>query len=147
MQFYNQDITETPLLYVAHGVNQQGVFNKGVAKAIREKWPQAYKDYMKFYINYGNLGTSISTHIPGENEKIIGNLFTQCTYGNTGVHATYLNVLLALKDFIETHKAKRVAIPRIGCSLGGLSFEIMVVLLRELENITGCEFHVYHVEK
>ena len=35
--------------YICHQVNCQGVMNSGVAKQIREKWPEVYESYVNFY--------------------------------------------------------------------------------------------------
>jgi O-acetyl-ADP-ribose deacetylase (regulator of RNase III) len=143
MKLIEQNITETDLLYVAHGCNKQGVFNKGVAKDIREKWPLAYKYYMLHYQTTA-LGNYIQAFIPGENEKVILNIITQNSYGNFGKHASYFHVINGLHKAIQYYNIKRMAIPKIGCSLGGLKWETMEILLKELEDLTGVEFYVYY---
>ena len=41
------DITKSNADYICHQVNCQGVMGSGVAKAIRDKWPQVYEEYKR----------------------------------------------------------------------------------------------------
>ena len=49
--FVKQDLTTSDADYICHQVNCQGKMNSGVAKAIRERWPVVFEQYMKTYNN------------------------------------------------------------------------------------------------
>ena len=43
------NLLDTNCQYICHQVNCQGKMNSGVAKAIRDKWPEVYIQYLKKY--------------------------------------------------------------------------------------------------
>lgn len=74
------NILDAPVGILVHGVNMQGKFNLGLAKQIRERYPQAYHDYDHHYRNSVlRLGDVIFTRVrPG---LIIASGVTQQYYG------------------------------------------------------------------
>jgi O-acetyl-ADP-ribose deacetylase (regulator of RNase III) len=113
---------------IVHGCNAQGVFNAGIAKQIREKYPQVYLDYKNKHNQFGlQLGDIIIT-------KINSNLFfvsaiTQKYYGRNKnkIYVSYNAILhcfqkineLALKENLE------VKFPKIGCGLANGNWHIV----------------------
>lgn len=47
--FHNGNILDSGAAVICHQVNCQGKMNSGVAKAIREKWPEVYTRYRTKY--------------------------------------------------------------------------------------------------
>ena len=45
IRYVKGDITESNCDIICHQVNCRGAMNSGVAKAIREKWPEVYEQY------------------------------------------------------------------------------------------------------
>ena len=73
----NADLLLAPERIIAHGCNAQGVMGSGVAKAIKEKWPGAYKEYRQIYLDRGlTLGRNIHYHFRTD-KKLIVNCITQ----------------------------------------------------------------------
>ncbi len=63
--------------YIGHGVNAQGQMGSGVAKAVREKWPEAFQVYRRD-LSYRDTRESLGTFTYIEEEqKVIINLVTQ----------------------------------------------------------------------
>ncbi len=127
MIYYERaDITGTHLTHIVHGCNNQGAFGSGVALAIAKKYPEAQKQYFDLVKPLNNtsreslLGTA---QVVRSKDKIIGNLFTQGSYGRTGVHAQVKYIYLGLKNFIEQVGPQTIASPAIGTGLGGLNWE------------------------
>jgi O-acetyl-ADP-ribose deacetylase (regulator of RNase III) len=125
---------------IIHQVNCQGVMGSGIAKQIRDKWPQVYESYKnKIEEIKDSVETSIGFYTPdfclGEysiTEKIDGNyivnLFGQLNYGRDKVQYTsYSAVFHGLMKLsyriweVEGEMEKKdIAIPYgIGCGLGG----------------------------
>lgn len=109
---------------VAHGVNCQGVMNSGVARAIRNKWPAAYERYASQPTGKAMLGTTQLVEIDGQ-ALFVANCYTQIFYGKGGRFAdpeaidrclSYVYNAAAVYDL-------PVYLPRIGCGLGGLSWQ------------------------
>ena len=48
IHYVQGDITKSDCDIICHQVNCQGVMNSGVAKAIREKWPEVYDNYKRW---------------------------------------------------------------------------------------------------
>ena len=61
IHYIHDDITKSQCDIICHQVNCQGVMNSGVAKAIREKWPEVYESYK-----------AICNHHKGTEEEMLG---------------------------------------------------------------------------
>lgn len=134
------DFTEHVTL--AHGVNCQGVMGSGVAKVMKNEYPEVffyYKDYcdrkfdsvllsdiekLKYLDSYRSdplLGVSQLIYI--NHDLHIANLFTQRYYGKDGkVYACIKSINNSLRNLCE-QTIFPVVIPKIGCGLGGLNWE------------------------
>lgn len=123
-----------------HGCNAQGKMASGVAKAIRKRWPLAYKAYMEWMNLWGGdrmLGSIAWYH----HDRIlhVANAITQEFYGKDGKrYASPRAVYLALRQVASFTNAMNLPLylPRIGCGLGGLTWEQDVEpLLKEIETL------------
>jgi O-acetyl-ADP-ribose deacetylase (regulator of RNase III) len=157
MQFKNQNITEAKERYIIHGCNAQGVYNAGVAKDIREKWPEAYSAYMSMF-KYGAGTVPLTWHSSRrtkQGDQTIINLITQVEYGTKGRYASPAAIAIGLDKICNMIKPEMAvedtvfaAVPKIGCGYGGLSFETDVKPIYELlEALYNIEFVVYDTEK
>lgn len=123
------DILNTDTKYIAHCVNAQGKMASGVARAIRNRYPKAYSDYMEVFHNSGlPLGKVIaSVNKPHTVLHIVG----QQTYGYDG--RTYVNYR-ALRRGIRTINKnfnEPVSFPLIGCGLAGGDWSIVRSIIEE----------------
>lgn len=132
---------------ILHQVNCKGVMGAGIAKQIKEKYPEVYADYMNAYKNNELvLGNIIATATA--NNKIIISLCGQDTYGNTGVHTIYpalRECLNSTKQLLKESKdIARIGIPMgMGAGLAGGNWEkILTIIEEELVdmNVTIYEF-------
>jgi O-acetyl-ADP-ribose deacetylase (regulator of RNase III) len=150
--YSNEDITTTHCDAIAHGVNCQGKMASGVAKAIRDKWPEVYEDYMENFphgrASHPLLGYASTTYIERD-DKWVTNCFTQEFYGRDGkryanpeaIETSLRSMCKNLENFTEV---KTIAIPKIGCGLGGLSWEKEVKPIIEKLNIDfSFDFWIY----
>ena len=119
---------------ICHQVNCQGVMGAGVAKAIREKWPEVYREY-KTYVEdcIWNKLSPIGTmqYVQIETGQFVGNMFAQECYGNIGRYTSYDAFYSCLKDIsYYTTDGVSVAFPYgIGCGLGGGSWDIIYAMI------------------
>ena len=107
----------------------------GVAKAIREKWPQVYNGYMTSPRGREMLGTAWMVNI---NDKLyVANCYTQEYYGRNGKFASVDAVQDSLRTVVSWANVLKLSIymPRIGCGLGGLTWEADVEpIVRKIGN-------------
>jgi O-acetyl-ADP-ribose deacetylase (regulator of RNase III) len=129
------DIFLTDCNSIGHGINCMGKMGAGIALEIRNKYPDTYKWY-KFLFDSGQLSPgNVYAYI---DKKVIFNLSSQKYYGRrAGVkYASIENIEKCFKklpklinNINESLKEKNrepingIAFPRIGCSLGGLTWE------------------------
>lgn len=139
--------------YICHQVNCQGVMGSGVAKQIKERWPEVYEQYRREYertIKYGStpesqLGAIDAVRIRNSNQYVV-NMYSQNSCGYDGQRYTsysaFANILENFKIYIS--KDKTIAFPKnIGCGLGGGNWKVISALIEE---ILGEDYEVYIYE-
>lgn len=115
---------------IVHQVNCQSKMNSGIAKQIREKYPQAYDDYMRVNDKPSKLGHVKLTMIKNKDGcKYIANLFGQERYGYDGKRYTNYEAIYSgleyIKNIAQKHN-KSIAIPfKIGSDRGGADWRII----------------------
>jgi len=121
------DLMEADEDIIAHQVNCMGVMGSGVAKCIRQSFPEAYTAYVEFVSCF--LKENPRTELLGKCQtvlmdgKVVANLFGQLTYGRDGNQYTKTMALYKsmkdLRDFAESYNLS-VALPYlIGSDRGG----------------------------
>lgn len=117
------DATETA---IAHGCNCQGVMGAGVARLVKDKYPNVYSEYLHACIDGSfQVGTAQPVWVdPVESgsERLVYNLGTQHF---TGADASVWGVFLSFANMAESALRLRihtVAISRIGAGIGGLDW-------------------------
>lgn len=142
IHFIQHDVTATTYGVVAHGCNCQGVMGSGVALAIRQRWPSVFQRYQSFVAAYrkehhpnmgGLLGAqqiiNVTEPLMMQNSLFVANLFTQEYYGRDGkVYADLEAIGRGLDATLAFCKGAQLPLylPRIGCGLGGLSWDTQV---------------------
>lgn len=145
---------------ICHQVNCMGAMNSGVAKAIRQRWPQVYTEYR-------NAARDLSTddefcdeelswmHMHGhiqpvyisETNQTVINMFAQRGYGYDGARYTSYDAFWTCLCEIREHitPGKKIAFPaRIGCVRGGADWTIIqTMIVRVLSNDYDIEFWDY----
>ena len=119
-----------------HGCNSKGVMGSGVAKIVRNKWPNAYKIYSQA-VALGELKLGKwNTHFDSKKEVAIINLITQEEFGRDAskVYVNYNAVKQGLLSVIEdcTEDCKRIVFPFIGGGLANGDREILLDIFHEV---------------
>ena len=143
INFVKQDLTTSDADYICHQVNCQGKMNSGVAKAIREKWPIVFENYIEKWqevAQYNNeflLGDIqivplYDNYYETEHRQYVVNMFAQYNYGYDGARYTrYDDFYICLEEidrFIP--KGSTLAFPyRIGCDRGGGDWNVIFSMI------------------
>lgn len=146
MKLYCTDITENEDGLIIHGVNCQGVMGSGVALAIKTKWPAIYDRFLENGKGTVLLGSFDPCVI--NNDLTIGNCYTQEFYGRDGKqYANYNAIRNSVSLACEYAKKNDLVLrsPLIGCGLGGLEFERVLDIYRELELEYSIEILLYSI--
>jgi len=127
IEYVKGDLFTTNHKVIMHGCNDRGVMGSGVAKIIREKYPNAYKKYNRYCEAHGDVGGEVV--FVKENEKVIANAITQHGFGRDGHrYVNYEWIAQCIKkvdEMCEFHGVSHVAMPAIGAGLGGGEWKVI----------------------
>lgn len=130
----NGDILKSGSDIVIHQVNCLGVMGAGLAKQIREKYPEvfvAYNAHCHIHTDKSELmGTVL--FVECNDGTIIANIFGQMDYGRNGRKTDYRSLKRGLNTVRERAESEglSVAIPhRIGCGLAGGNWNIVYKMI------------------
>jgi len=149
MKYVIGNVVEASEDIICHGCNAQGAMGSGVAKAIRDKWPEVYDKYRDVYFKQGlNLGDCVLGFPKDDKTKIIGNLITQKEFGTYQRQVNYCAISKSLEKmmFVLGKLNSNIAIPRIGAGLGGGDWNIIESILIDFEKMYDVEFVVYDLK-
>lgn len=119
---------------IAHQVNCQGVMGSGVARQVRELYPQVYDLYRKKCKDGDILGHCQIVRV--NSTRFIANLFAQEHYGYDGRCYTSLDALHTALSSLALYAAANhltVAMPyKIGCVRGGADWDTVYQMIDEI---------------
>ena len=121
---------------IVHGCNCYCKMGSGVARAIRDAFPDAYKiDRLTKKGDKGKLGTITSARcwVTDDIEDVVTvvNAYTQYSYGTNKRHVDYDAVRSCFKEIKHYFAGWRIGFPAIGAGLGGGDWEIISKIISE----------------
>jgi len=120
------------------------VMGSGVAKAIRDKYPQAYRDYNDAYnsngLELGNIIVSVQNDI-----KVIHNAITQKNYGRDTevIYVSYWAIAEVFRK-INSWNIPEIAMPKIGAGLANGDWNVISAIIEN--TLTKTKPIVYELE-
>jgi O-acetyl-ADP-ribose deacetylase (regulator of RNase III) len=119
-----------------HCCNDKGVYNAGVAKAIRRKWNGAYRSYY-IYVAKNRSGDILGTvdfWKNPEKEMYVANCIGQRSYGR--ISRKYVNYKALRKCFQQIRKFNEnknydIICPKLGSGLAGGDWNIISKIVEE----------------
>ena len=138
IKYVEGDILMSKAAAICHGVAPNDDFNQGLAFAVRERWPDLYKDFRHY----------CHTNSPKSGEvwlwRGVGNFacFSLCTQEGSERHhghshpgvASLQNINHSLKELkkqAEKEGFKSIALPRLGCGVGKLAWEEVKTIIEK----------------
>lgn len=137
IKIVNGDLLDAEENLILHQVNCKGKMNSGVAKAIRGKWGEVFRDY-KSLTDHATPSELLGTiQIVGVgNKQAVVNMFSQDSYGYDGErHTNYEAIYKCLEEVARVARRYNlsVAIPfAMGSDRGGASWSIVYAMIEEV---------------
>ena len=122
------NIFDCPAQGIIHQANCQNTMGSGIAKQIREKYPEAYEaDCRTVRGDITKLGSF--SWVKARDGKYIYNCYSQFRYGRDQRHTDYEAVYTGLSRIVDHAKSMNLtslALPyKMGCALGGGDWRIV----------------------
>jgi len=145
------DLTESDCHVIAHGCNCFNTMGSGIARAIREKFPQAFTvDQATKRGDRSKLG-NMTWIYHQEKNKFVLNLYTQYEFGTHQRQLDYEALFLCLdrlKNFVQdlddaTATTNKVGLPRIGCGLAGGDWDAVKAIINYI--FPDKDIYVYYL--
>lgn len=131
VQYVTGDMFTTTQPAFGHGVNTQGVMGSGIAKIIRNLYPDVFPPYKKA-CDDGSLTGGGILPVQIENGPIILNIASQ---EKPGANATYEFLRESIENtFRYAYHAELTgfALPRIASDIGGLEWKKVSAIIEEI---------------
>lgn len=151
------DLFRSKAHVIVHGCNAQGVMGSGVAKYVREYYPEAYQRYRHEYENsglkLGDFTIVVCRHkFYPQDDVFIVNAITQDNYGRSGTrYVDYDAVRKVFKDLNwvaeQFPDTPEIALPRIGAGLGGGDWDVIAGIIEEEAKIYNPVVFIPEFEK
>lgn len=128
------DLLSAPERVIAQGCNCRGAMGRGIALGMRRRYPKMYELY-RTLCHRGEFRPGMVWLYYASDGKVIANLATQDTWGTHQVQARPEWIEQSARKLLQwcsDHGESAVAIPKLGCSLGGLSWELVRPLLERV---------------
>lgn len=134
------DLFESTYEAYAHGCNAKGVMGAGIAKSFSSKYPAMYRDYRSRCLMNQLRPGQCFTWI--EDNTVIFNLITQDNPGKNANYEYIQSAFHAMHEEAYNFGIKFIGIPPIGCGIGGLIWDNVEIILKEI-NSQYREINIY----
>jgi O-acetyl-ADP-ribose deacetylase (regulator of RNase III) len=124
------DLFEEDAEALVNAVNCVGVMGGGIALAFKGRYPRMFEDYAAT-CRAGALRPG-ALHVFEEANRLIINFPTKDHFRNLSTLAYIRSGLVALEDLARSRRLSSIAMPALGCGLGGLR-------LRDVRPLIGGE--------
>jgi O-acetyl-ADP-ribose deacetylase (regulator of RNase III) len=127
--------------HIVHGCNAQGVMGSGVALAVKNTYPGAYKSYIQHHQTHGLVLGIAYPYIVDDN-LVIWNAITQDGFGG-GIRNTSYDAIQTCFQEVNWHLSEggrdnkpftqpaEIHIPLIGAARGGGNWEIIREIIEQ----------------
>ena len=149
------DVLNAPFQIIAHQVNCKGVMGAGLAKQIRNKYPDMFIAYKRICDSEAaHLGDCLGWY--AHDGHYIMNIFAQDGYGRDKTYTNYESMRVAFLNGIDKFRQEAdiyekdvqltIAIPyMIGCGLAGGDWGKVKDVLLEVEKSRNVVFVAYDI--
>ena len=149
IKYFDGDILTSTAPIIMHQVNCKGVMNSGVAKAIKEKWPVVFDEYLRFYQYLTtDVLLGITQFVKVGTDRYVANLFAQEKYGYDGIRYTSYDAidkcLKSVARNAENGEINRVAMPyKMSSDRGGADWDVILALVNSAFKDTDITIEIW----
>ncbi len=129
------DLFESKDDAIGHGCNTKGAMASGIARRFLEAFPAMEKQYRDQCHRGLLLPGDIFVWYSASDNKVVYNLMTQEFPGND---AKVPNIVASVAEmFVHAleHEVLTISLPKIGCGIGGLDWEVVEPVLASFANV------------
>lgn len=123
---------------IGHGVNCKGKMGAGIAKEFKRRFPGMFDQY-KQHCDTGKLMPGGVYVYRAEDNRAICNLATQDEPGPNADYALLVASLIHTLNELLRIGIREIALPRLGCGIGGLEWRAVRTFLQVVEGIADME--------
>jgi hypothetical protein len=139
------DIFTCPAQAIIHQANCFCTMGSGIARKIREKYPDAYDADCQTKSGYlTKLGTF--SWVKAHDDKYIYNCYSQYRYGGEQRHTNYEAIytgLSAIEQHAKTNGLTSLSLPHnMGCMLGGGSWNIVNAIIEDIFGENSIDLYI-----
>ncbi len=118
---------------IVHGCNCQCTMGAGIAKFIKQSFPEAYEaDLATPKGDRSKLGTISTATIKRDGASfVVVNGYTQFHYRGSGVKVDYEAIRSVFNLVAENYSGKRIGYPKLGAGLGGGDWKTISEIIDE----------------
>jgi len=138
------DMFESGAEALINTVNCVGVMGGGIAYQFKMRYPLMYQDYRaKCELKLLKPGGVYMYALDDYNPHLILNVATKDNPRNPSEYVWIEEACIGLRVIVEKKGIRSVALPALGCGLGGLDFKKVLPFYENFLGPSNCEFEVY----
>lgn len=146
IRFVNGDMFSATFDAYVNPVNCKGVMGKGLALEFKKRFPMNFEFY-KFMCDQGVLKPGYLYWLRDNSTNItIINFATKDHWKDPSKIEWIDDGCMKLRDYLleNPYNIKNIAIPKLGCGLGGLDWSyVRKIFLKYFDDITDIDIYIY----
>lgn len=143
--YHDGNIFDSSADIICHQVNTFGVMGAGIAKEVRERFPEVYKEYNGF-CKANKEDDVIGTVL----FSVVQSGFIANCFGQNGWKTNYdafESVMNKVKKFAEEHDNAKIAVPyKIGCGLAWGDWNIVEKIIFDVFEYSDLDVEIWKLE-
>lgn len=133
MRVVNGDLFEYPAKAIGHGVNTRGVMGAGIATVFKKLWPEMYAEYRTLCQSGKLVAGGFFPWQDPVSGKWVYNLASQDLPGPDARIEWLATAAHSALTHARDNDVIEIALPAIGCGIGGLELEDVKTCLTQVE--------------
>lgn len=138
----NGDVFTSDAPALGHGVNTRGAMGAGIAPHFAKRWPEMESQYIVLCRDQ-HLNPGETFVYKTEDGRWVYNMASQDLPGPNAAIDWLSGAAEAAAFHASENGVDRIAIPRIGCGIGGLDWDDVSAVLEQIELSYNMQFEVW----